>query len=361
MRIAAWAFLSLAVVGAGCSNRSESAEPARGKVESQPAVKVATAPIQILKMPRYLTLTGSVVADKQSEVAANVAGRVTAAPIERGQAVKAGQVLAVVDARNFAFSATAAAAQSKVAEEQQKLAQSDCARADALMEKGAVSKQEYDRMKTQCAAQGFSASAAQANAELAKKQLGDTTIRAPFDGIVGERYVNVGEYTLAQSKVASLYRINPVRIQVSVPEAATPLIKQGETIKVQVAAFGDRQFDAVVKYVAPALRQQTRDLLVEAVADNKDGSLRPGMFATVQLLVGEEVQPTVPKDALLVDGTIKRLFLARGGQAWEMVVRTGGERDGRVAVLEPLTESERVIVKAPPGLHDGSSVQTAQQ
>ena len=346
-----------ALLLAGCGSRSESAEHARDGNTPPPPVKVATAAVQVLKMPRYLTLTGSVVADKQSEVAANVAGRVLSAPIERGQAVKQGQVLAVVDARGFQFSASAAAAQSKVAEEQQKLAESDCARADALMQKGAVSKQEYDRMKTQCAAQGFSASAAQANAELAKKQLGDTTIRAPFDGIIGERYVNVGEYTQAQSKVASLYRIDPVRIQVSVPEAATPLVKQGETIRVQVSAWGDRDFPAVVKYVAPALRPSTRDLLVEAVAANKDGALRPGMFATVQLLVGEEEQPTVPAEAVQVDGTVKRIFVARAGQAWEMVVRTGAQKDKRVAVLEPLGGDDRVIVRPPPGLHDGSSIQ----
>jgi membrane fusion protein (multidrug efflux system) len=352
-----YGILVAALLFAGCGSRSESAERTHDGNVAPPAVKVTTAAVQILKMPRYLTLTGSVVADRQSEVAANVAGRVTAAPIERGQAVKAGQVLAIVDARGFAFSASAAQAQSKAAEEQQRLAESDCARADALMEKGAVSKQEYDRMKTQCAAQGFSASAAQANADLAKKQLGDTTIRAPFDGIIGERYVNVGEYTLAQSKIASLYRINPVRIQISVPEAATPLVKQGETIKVQVAAWGERDFPATVKYVAPALRQSTRDLLVEAVAENKDGALRPGMFATVQLLVGEEQQPTVPVEAVQVDGTVKRLFLARGNQAWEMVVRTGATKDHRVAVLEPLTADERVIMQPPPGLHDGAGIQ----
>lgn len=344
-----------AALAAGCGARSESAEPAQAAA-SLPPVKVSTAAVEIRKMPKYLTLTGSVVADRSSEVAANVAGRVTTAPIERGQAVKQGQVLAIVDARGAAFSASAAAAQSKVAEEQEHLAQADCARADALWAKGAASKQEYDRLKTQCAAQAFQASAAKANADLAHKNLGDTTIRAPFDGLIGERYVNVGEYVQAQTKVASLYRIDPVRIQISVPEAATPLVKQGQTLQVQVAAWGEREFPAVVKYVAPALRPSTRDLLVEAVANNKDGALRPGMFATVQLLVGEEQLPTVPVDALQVDGTTKRLFVAHEGTAVEMVVRTGGKKDGRIAVLEPLTAEQKVIVQPPPGLRDGSPI-----
>lgn len=347
---------ALAVAASGCGARSESAER-KPSVAPPPPVTVKTAPVEVRKMPKVLTLTGSVVADKQSEVAANVAGRILTAPVERGQSVKQGQVLAVVDARGAAFSASAASAQSKVADEQQHLAEADCARADALWEKGAASKQEYDRLKTQCAAQKYSASAARANADLAQKQLGDTTIRAPFDGIVGERYVNVGEYVQAQTKVASLYRITPVRIQVSVPETAVPLVKQGATLAVHVAAWGDREFPATVKYVAPALRPQTRDLLVEAVADNKDGALRPGMFATVSLLVGEEELPTVPMAALQVDGTTKRIYMARGGQAWEVVVRTGGTRDGRIAILEALSQGDKVIVQPPPGLHDGSAIQ----
>jgi membrane fusion protein (multidrug efflux system) len=352
------AYLMILAFAAGCA-RSESAEnsPAPAKAAPAAAVKVTTAPVQIQKMPRYLTLTGSIMADRQSEVAANVAGRILQANVERGQKVSSGQILAVVDSRAAGFTTEAALAQSKAAETQQKLAQADCDRADALYAKGASSKAEYDRMKSQCESQVYTASAARANADLAAKNLGDTHIRAPFDGIVGERYVNPGEYVQAASKVASLYRIDPVRIQVSVPEAATPLIKQGAMLNVRVSAFGERDFPATVRYVAPTLRPSTRDLLVEAVADNKDGALRPGMFATVQLLVGEADQPTVAADAVQVEGTTRRIFLSRGGQAWEMVVRTGATRQGRVAVLEPLAAGEQVILKPPPGLHDGSAVQ----
>ena len=341
-----------------CSGKSESAEPAvKPVVAPPPPVKVETAAVEIRKMPRYLTLTGSVIADRQSEVAANVSGRIQSAPIERGQQVRQGQVLAIVDSRSLGFTASAAAAQSRAAETQEKLAKADCDRADGLYEKGAVSKAEYERLKSACSSQAFTATAAQANADLAAKQLGDSTIRAPFDGVIGERYINTGEYVQPQTKVASVFRINPVRIQISVPETATPLVKQNATLAVQVAAWGDKEFPATVKYVAPALRPQTRDLLVEAVAPNTDGALRPGMFATVRLLVGEEDQPTVSAESVKTEGTAKRIFLARGGQAWEMVVRTAAVRDGRVAILEALAPGEKVIVRPPPGLHDGSAVQ----
>ncbi len=340
---------------AACT-KSESAGAEKKPQVNAPAAQVQTAPVEVKRMPRLLTLTGSVLPDKQSEVAANVAGRIVSALVERGQVVKLGQTIAIVDAREAGFSTTAAVAQSKAAESQVALAESDCKRADALLAKGAISAAEYDRQKTQCSAQLYNASALRANADLATKRAGDTTIRAPFDGLIGERYVNVGEYVQAQTKVASVYRIDPVRIQISVPEHAVSLVKVDQQLEVKVGAYVDRRFPAQVKYIAPALRTATRDLIVEAVARNTDGALRPGMFATVQLVVGEADEPTVPKDALKIEGATKRLYLARGGQAWEMVVRTGAERDGRVAIEEALTAADLVIVKPPPGLHDGSSI-----
>lgn len=354
-RLLALALLCAAAAALPACQRAPAAQD-RQKATPPPPVSVATSPVEVRRMPRLLTLTGSVFADRQSDVAANVAGRILSAPIERGQRVAQGQVLATVDARAAGFSAAAAAAQQRVAETQQQQARADCDRAEMLWQKGAISRQDYDRLKTQCSAQNFSAAAAKANADLAGKQLGDTTIRAPFTGVIGERLVNTGEYVQPQTRVATILRVDPVRVQISVPETAVPLVKQGDTLSVQVAAYGDRSFPAEVKYLAPALRAQTRDLVVEAVAGNPDGALRPGMFATVRLLTGEEDLPTVPADALRIEGATRRLFLARQGQAWEMVVRTGAERDGRIAVLEPLTPDQQVIRRPPPGLHDGSSI-----
>ena len=342
---------------AACERPEEAQGPSKPKADSVPAVKVETADVQHEKMPRFLTLTGSVMADRQSEVAANVAGRVASTYVERGQPVKAGQVMAIVDSKAAGFQAAAANAQSQAAETQVAAARQDCERADTLFKQGAMAKAEYDRQKSQCTAQLFQANAARANADLAGKLAGDTVIRAPIDGIVGERYVNVGEYVQPATRVASVFSIDPVRVNISVPERAVAQVSQGQTLQLDVSAYPGRQFPAVVKFVSPALRAGTRDLIVEAQAENKELALKPGMFATVRLATGEEEQPTVPLEAIKSEGPVKRLFLARDGQAYEMVVRTGVEKDGRVAVLEPLQAGAKVIVKPPPGLRDGVSIQ----
>ncbi|MFL5318428.1 MAG: efflux RND transporter periplasmic adaptor subunit [Myxococcaceae bacterium] len=354
-------FLSASLLLLGAAGCHKPAEQEAGDSKPQtvavPPVKVQTDEVQHQKMPRYLTLTGSVNADMSSEVAANVSGRVTQTYVERGQPVKKGQILAMVDSRAAGFQAAAASAQSKAADTQVEQAKQDCARADELFQKGAMTKAEYERQKTACTSQLYSANAARAQADLAGKLAGDTIIRAPIDGMVGERFVNVGEFVQPPSKVASVFSVNPVRVTISVPEAAVSEVKEGQTLNVHVAAYPDRDFPATVRFVSPMLRANTRDLIVEAFAKNDDGALRPGMFCTVLLLTGEEEQPTVPASAIKTDGTIKRMFLAREGQAYEMVVRVGVEKDGRVAVMEPLQQGEKVIVKPPPGLHDGSAIQ----
>ena len=342
---------------AACKKPEAEAANGTKKEVALPPVKVTTGTIEHQKMPRYLTLTGSLSADRQSDIAANVSGRVTNTYVERGMPVKQGQVIAVVDSRAAGFQVAAAVAQSQAAQTQVNLAKQDCERADTLFAQGAIAKSEFERLKTQCTAQLYQANAAQANADLANKSASDTIIRAPFDGIIGERFVNVGEYVQPPTRVASVFAVNPIRVSLSVPEPAVALVKEGQTLNLQVSSWPDREFPATVRFVSPALRANTRDLIVEASAPNADGALRPNMFATAKLAVGEEEQPTVPKEAIKTEGTVRRLFLARNGQAFEVVVQTGVEKDGRVAVLEPLAAGDKVILSPPPGLRDGASIQ----
>lgn len=336
--------------------KPEEAVPDKPKLDALPPVEVTTGVVTHEKMPRILTLTGSISADRQSEIAANVSGRVTATYVERGMPVKAGQPIAVVDSRAAGFQAAAAMAQSQAAQTQVALAKQECDRADTLFSQGAIAKAEFDRLKTQCTAQLYQANAAQANADLAGKLAGDTVIRAPIDGIIGERYVNVGEYVQPPTRVASVYAINPVRVTISVPEPAVAFVKEGQTLDLEVSSYPNRPFPATVRFVSPALRAQTRDLLVEASAPNAAGELKPGMFTTVRLVIGEEEQPTVPLEAIKMDGTVRRLFVAREKRAIELVVKTGLVKDGRITVYEPLAPDTQVILKPPPGLSDGSAV-----
>ncbi|HEY4220279.1 MAG TPA: efflux RND transporter periplasmic adaptor subunit [Myxococcota bacterium] len=335
-----------------------------GKPPDAAVAKAAPAPIDVKldevtsqAVPRTLTLTGSVVADRSSEVAANVSGRVVVAAVERGQSVKAGDVLVRVDNLVASLSAEVATAQSKSADAQVDLATKECARTEALYQKGAITAADYDRQKTACTAQLFSAQAAKANVGLATKAAGDTSIRAPFDGVIGERYVNVGEYVQPSTKVASLMSIAPVRVSISVPESAVSMIKPDQVLAVQVSAYPDATFPAKVRFVAPALRANSRDLVVEAVCENKDKLLKPGMFATVRLNTGDEDRPTVPAGDVRHDGSASMVFIAKDGHAVETVIQPGQTtKDDRVPILGGLASGDQVIADPPATLKDGAAI-----
>ena len=348
--------LLLALSAYGCGQKHAPAPQAKSAEPAVEPVDVELGKVERRPMPRVVTLLGNVIADQQSDVAANVSGRIILAPIERGQKVKVGETLVMVDSKAANLTASAATSQAQLAAAQSAQAKTDCERADGLLAQGAIGKAEYDRQLTQCKAQELQANAAHAQAELSAKLAADALVRAPFTGVIGERYVNAGEYVQPNTRVASIYSLDPVRVVISVPEAAVSLVQKDAVLNIQVSAYPDRLFPAKVTYVSPALRAQQRDLLVEAKAPNAEGLLRPGMFATVQASVGDEQVVTVPSDAILSDGDVRRLFVVRDSRAFELVVRTGATRDNRTAVYEELTPETPVIRRPSSTLRDGAPV-----
>ncbi len=322
----------------------------------EPVIEVKIAAVELHAVPHELVLTGNVVADRQSDLAANASGRVLATYVERGQAVKQNDPIAKLDARVAKFSAKAARAQSKLAREQLDLAKLECDRADKLLASGTISKAEYDRTMSQCTTGRTSVSAAESTAALASVATGDSTIRAPFAGIVGERFTEVGEYVQPSTRVISLYSIDPIRVSIAVPEAEANRVQPGQKVSFSVSALGERRFEAEIRYVSPALREGTRDLLVEAVAENSERLLHPGMFAIVRVQVGEQSLPTVPEAAIRRDGARRLVWVVREGRAIEALVRTGPTKDGRVAIMAGIGPDDRVVIEAPPELVDGSKV-----
>jgi membrane fusion protein, multidrug efflux system len=343
-------------LGPVACNRSEAGEQGDVRAED-PARALPTGAVERRAMPRELVLTGTLVADRQSDLAANANGRVLSTHVERGQRVAAGEIIARLDARLAQYSAKAAAAQSKVARAQLELASLECDRADRLLETGTISKTEYDRTKSQCATSKSSVSAADSQAALASVQAGDAVVKAPFAGIIGERFVDVGEYVLPSTRVVSLFAVDPIRVSVAVPEAEVANLAVGQAVKFSVSGLGERMFDAEVKYLSPALREATRDLVVEAVAANPEGMLRPGMFATVHIATADVPVLTVPEAAIVrVEGRAM-VWAAREGRAVAHFVRLGTARDGRVAILSGLAPEDIVVVEPPADLVDGAKLE----
>ncbi len=346
--------LLLALVAcAACGARAESV--AAAAVKAAP-VHVDTVLVADRQMPKTVLLAGSLKAFEESDLAANANGRVQRTMVERGSLVAKGAAIAQLDARFSALAATEAKANLEAASEQKKIAQNDCERFTRLFKKGTIAQQEYDRVMSICKTSAESADAAAARAEQALQMVGDATVRAPFAGLIAERYVSAGEYVRADSRVVHLVDLDPLRLELTIPEADIAAVKEGQSVTFQVDAFPGESFTGTVRYIGPAVRATTRDLVFEALVPNVDRRLKPGLFASAQLIIGTQALPVVPLSALRHDGDSWRAFVVVDKELEERVVQLGPSDGDQVAVLIGLSSGDHLLAHPTDKTADGLAV-----
>ena len=378
------------IAAAGCG-----VDTATVKAEAKPEpLTIEVANVESRPIDRYLRVTGSLVADEQAEVSAEAPGRVIATPVERGSRVSQGAVLArisptetsaqlleaeanagQIEAR-LGLGATQAFDSKRVpdvmnAKASLDLAEAEFGRIKSLLDQKVVSQSEYDQRRAQVdaarqqyqmaenvAEQSYrSLEAARARIALARKAQADTTIRAPFSGVVAERLVSIGDYVTRGDRVATVVRVDPMRIELTVPEQAVSLIKVGQPVKISVDAYPGETFVAIVRYVSPSLNADQRALTVEAVAPNHDARLKPGLFATA--LIQQPVSTLallVPSTAVETVAGTGRVYVVKGGKVEERIVTAGETMGPQIEITSGLSKGE-VVAAAPKGhLADGVEV-----
>jgi membrane fusion protein (multidrug efflux system) len=339
-------------VMAGCGKGAKSEAIA---VLAEPkAIEVDTTVVEERSAPTTLSITGTLEAERRADLAANAAGRVVRTFVERGDRVKAGALVAQLDSRAAALTEQEAQANAKSIAEQLAAVRADCARYDALLAKGAITQQEYDRQASQCRTQAASEEAARARSAEAARVLSDTAIRAPFAGVVGERHVTMGEYVQANTKVVTLLVDDPLRLALTVPAPAIAHAHEGVVVDFTVVELPGRTFQAAIKYVGREIRATTRDMIDEAIVDNHEGVLLPGMFATVLLPTGIAPQPVVPKTALRETDSGPTVFVLVDGRVEQRAVHTGVTLGDVIAVKEGLKKGDRVVTLPSRDIVDGA-------
>ena len=342
----------LSVLAAGCMQTSEARPGPKEVVVRTDAVTVGQR-----QVPQYLTVTGSLSANRKSDVAAEGMGKVSATYVERGAMVAARGPLVRLDARAASLTASEAHAMGEAARSQRALAQTECARAERLFAQDAINRAEYDRMKTQCTASEWSTSAALTRVELAGKAVGDSVVRAPFAGLVVERYPQVGEYVRPGQPVATVVEIDPLRLELTIAESHVATVREGQSVEFEITALPGQTFQGTIRYLGPAVRRASRDFVVEAVVKNPEKRLRPGMFAVARVRTGERQLPVIPRSAVRSDGTTDRVFVISAARLEERIVQLGEVLGDDVAVLAGLRAGERVAKTAAPDLRDGARVE----
>jgi RND family efflux transporter MFP subunit len=387
--IGAAALAAVALAAAGCSSPSaEEATPAPAPIA------IALYTVESQPIDRFIRVTGSLVADEQAEVSAESGGRVVATPIERGTKVERGTVLirvstAEADAQFQEAEANAAQIEARLGLKQGdtfdpkvvpdvmnakaalEFAEAEFARIRSLLEQKVVSQSEYDQRRTQVEAarqqyqvaqnsaeQSYrSLGAARARVALARKALADTAVRAPFAGLVAERLVSVGDYVTRGTRVATVVRIDPMRVKLTVPEQAVSLVSVGQPVKLTVDAYPNEVFEARVKFVSPALRADQRALTVEAIASNADGRLKPGLFATASIQQPQSAPALlVPATAVETVSGTSRVYVVAGDRVEERIVTLGDRLADRVEITSGLTAGDVVAADPKVRLAGGTRV-----
>jgi membrane fusion protein, multidrug efflux system len=350
-RIGTWAALvSLAAIG--CKKPESSAKT----VDADAPVAVSLVEAQEVKAPRLVTLSGTLAGSEEAQVAAGAAGKVIATYVERGSVVKKGAVLARLDSRAASAQAAQAAADAEGSKIQAQQAKLDCDRTEHMFQKGAISKADYDRAHTQCEGSKWTVSAAEARKTLTAEALRDTEIRAPFSGMVVDRAVTAGEYVRPDSRVATLVATDSLRVEITVPEADVPFVKQGMKVDFRTSGGGDKVYYGKIRYVGPSVRRQSRDAIVEAEFANEKKELRPGMFVTARITLGEQSLPAVPAKAVRADGALRHVFVATGGRLEDRLVQAGEPVGGQIPIVSGIKSGEQVVAELTPDVRDGAKV-----
>jgi membrane fusion protein (multidrug efflux system) len=236
-----------------------------------------------------------------------------------------------------------------------------------------ISQSEFDQRRTtqEAARQNYqlaqnladqsfrSLEAARARVALARKAVADTSVRAPLTGLVVERAVSVGDYVTKGAKVATVVRVDPLRVQLTVPEQHVSLIKVGQHVRLTVDAYPGEEFAATIKYVSPALRSDQRALTVEAVAQNGDGRLKPGLFATA-LVRQPDAAPAllVPASAIETVAGTSRVYVIKDNRAEARIVTLGERVDTQTEITSGVAKGEVVATDPKGRIVDGQPVKT---
>lgn len=309
------------------------------------AIPVVAAEARQRPVAETLSLVGSLLANEQVEIKAETEGIVSEIHFREGQAVARGDLLLVLDETKFA---TALAE----AESSFELSRATFERARQLVEDRLISQQEFDQ-----ASAGFKLN--EATVARRRRELKDARVYAPFDGLVGARSISPGQVITPATLLTTLIDLDPVKVEISVPERFLGQIRAGQELELSVASFPGRKFKGEVYFVAPGVDPATRTALVKALIPNPQQQLRPGMFANLDLtLQVRDNAIVIPESALVLTQDKTSVWVIGEGEVVQARPVTVGLRmAGNVEITYGLADGERVVVEGVQKVMPGARVQ----
>jgi RND family efflux transporter MFP subunit len=366
MAMSGWrgAFAALAVVFAmsvacGRNNAHTSSGAAASGAAAPEPIAVTTAAVTAAEEPITIAATGTFTAAESSNVSPQVSGQVIATPVNVGDTVRTGDVIARLDDRDARARLAQATATLQQAQANAANAKAQRDRSASLVQTGDISAGDFQTLTTQAATANAQVAQDQAQVTVAQQQLNETVIRAPFRGHVSARPIAAGEYVTNASTIATIVRVQPIKLELQIAEADAAKIDLGNAVTAQVASHPDREFSGKVTAKNPALNPESRALTVVAEFRNDDLALSPGMFASAALHLPRTQQVlSVPKAAVFTPpgSPSAQVFVVQDGNARLRVVQAGQPRGDLVPIASGLEAGDRIITNNQDKLFDGQPV-----
>jgi len=320
-------------------------------------VPVKTAPVEKMDLERTVQGIGTLEAIQQVVIRPEVTGVVESIHFKEGARVAKGDLLFSMDDNKIKDRLQAQQAALEEARANLENAKLVYNRRQRLYKQDLGTEEARDQARARYKALSASVDRIQAELEGIQETLADTQIKAPFDGIIGERYVDAGEWVDIGTSLAPLVQTERMKIAFTVPEKYLGQVKTDQTIKLHAPAFPDREFTGSVYFVSPLIREDTRSLMVKAYVDNSDLLLAPGGFAAVDLILETlKDRPVIPEEALVPTRTGYMVFLITESVAKGREVEIGLRQPGIVEITKGINPGQTVIQSGHIAVKEGDTV-----
>lgn len=335
------------ITGRSASDSAPRSGANTGPGGARPALPVYTHAATARPLAEKITATGVVLADEGVDLTAETSGRIVTLAIEEGARVAKDALLVKINDTEL---------------------QAELARAEHLAQLARI---QSDRQKQLLASQGVSQEAydvalnelrvREADIALIKARLDKTEIRAPFDGTIGLRYVSPGGYLTPGERIATLQSTSTLKIDFSVPERYMDRLETGASVSVRVAGLTE-SFTGNIYAIEPRIDEATRTLRLRARAENPQGRVIPGAFATVEIALREIPDAIlIPAGAIIPGLNEKTVYVIANGKAEPRKVETGLRLASDVLVLSGINAGDTVITSGQLQLRPGMAVTAVQR
>jgi membrane fusion protein (multidrug efflux system) len=332
----------LSLIGYRLTKNSEESEKGGGKGDKKPPIMVDAIVVSETNFANKIEISGSIEANENVEIRSEVSGIVDKIYFTEGTNVSKGQVLLKIN--DIELRAQLSQAMTK-----QGLAAENERRANLLLKKEAISQEEYDIASAEYRS-------LKAQTQLIQAQIAKTTIKAPFSGKIGLRNISPGTYVTPTTLITKLVSANQVKISFSIPEKYASEVKNNTPIQFTIPN-NSQKYTAKIYAIEPEIETATRTLKIKAIAENPNGKLLAGTFATIELSL-ENINGAIqiPSEAVVPVQDGKVVFIANNGKAKEVKIETIARTDKDVIVIQGIKSGDTILTSGVMSLKDEADI-----